>query len=217
VLTIREHIEDLIFKLSKSLSNYIYNISSQEGNNMTLPDIETLVQGYSVGGYTLKEEQEVINLLTAYKYTINLVRSGEFTLSKKLLLKIHSMTGYGITKAWGEFRSEPVAIGGTIDYRCPDHERLEQRFKEGFKSRLERYSGKELAIELFLWLCYSQFFIDCNKRTARIFINGYLINEGLGIFDIPIKKVREYNRLMCRYYDTLEKDKVKRFLLGCIE
>ncbi len=59
----------LISTLIKSLKgldekdkvDFIYNTSALEGKAMTYPEVETLLDGITVGGHKLSDEQQILN------------------------------------------------------------------------------------------------------------------------------------------------------------
>jgi len=45
----------------KDKVDFIYNTSALEGNAMTYPEVETLLDGITVGGHKLSDEQQILN------------------------------------------------------------------------------------------------------------------------------------------------------------
>ena len=41
--------------------DFVYNTSALEGNAMTFPEVQTLLEGTTVGGHKLSDEQQVLN------------------------------------------------------------------------------------------------------------------------------------------------------------
>lgn len=50
-----------IFLAKKERVDYIYNTSALEGNPMTYPEVQTLLEGITVGGHKLSDEQMILN------------------------------------------------------------------------------------------------------------------------------------------------------------
>ena len=69
------------------------------------------------------------------------------------------------------------------------------------------------ALELFCFVCKSQLFNDGNKRTATLFANLFMLQNGLGILSIPVdKKLEFYDALTDYYEDDRNISKLKDFL-----
>lgn len=52
----------LSFGLAKKEKiDFIYNTSALEGNTMTFPEVQTLLEGITVGGHKLSDEQQILN------------------------------------------------------------------------------------------------------------------------------------------------------------
>lgn len=70
-----------LFRLEKSLPELIWNAAALEGNTFTLPQVQTLLDGVTVGGKKLEEEQQILALSEGMRLMINAVRDGSFVLS----------------------------------------------------------------------------------------------------------------------------------------
>jgi prophage maintenance system killer protein len=57
-----------------------------------------------------------------------------------------------------------------------------------------------------------QLFLDGNKRTAVLFANHYLIQQGKGLIVIPAEGVPEFQKLLVHYYETDETKEIVSFL-----
>lgn len=86
----------------------------------------------------------------------------------------------------GEFRTSGVNIGGA-EYIPPKADELNRIFEDGV-NRIEKISHPIIrAIVYFLFAAKSQFFFDGNKRTARLVMNGILLNNGYPMLNIKFK------------------------------
>jgi Fic family protein len=100
-----------------------------EGINFTLPEINTLLEGVTVGGHKLSDQQIVINQGNAWRYLFSAVKTGEFCLSLDFLYALHALSGKEEALEWGQFRSGGVTIAGS-DYLPPKAADLEGKFSE---------------------------------------------------------------------------------------
>ena len=64
----------------------------------------------------------------------------------------------------------------------------------------------------------SQLFWDGNKRTSNICANKIMIQNGAGIIKVPENKIEQFNVLLTDFYNTNEKEKIKKFIFeNCID
>lgn len=63
--------------------DYIFNTSALEGNAMTYPEVETLLDGITVGGHKVSDAHMILNQNNSVKLLFNLIESNKFDLSRK--------------------------------------------------------------------------------------------------------------------------------------
>jgi hypothetical protein len=73
------------------LPEMIWNTAALEGNNFTLPEVKTLLEGVTVGGKKLEDEQQIIALSEAYNRLDEMVGAGQFSLSKDVSDQLHQL------------------------------------------------------------------------------------------------------------------------------
>ena len=64
-------------------------------------------------------------------------------------------------------------------------------------------------------MCYlmrSQIFSDGNKRTAMLFANKIMIENGKGIISIPVEKDVEFGEKLIKYYETNKIEDLKYWI-----
>ncbi len=52
------------------------------------------------------------------------------------------------------------------------------------------------ALKYFCYVARTQMFIDGNQRVAQLIANKVLIENNIGIFQIPIEKLEEFRTLL---------------------
>ena len=57
------------------------------------------------------------------------------------------------------------------------------------------------ALKYFCYIARTQMFIDGNKRVAQLMANKVLIENNVGIFQIPIEKLEEFKTLLLDFYE----------------
>lgn len=197
----------------KDKIDFIYNTSALEGNAMTFPEVQTLLEGVTVGGHKLSDEQQILNQNRSVNLLFELIEKNEFALDKPTLLKLHSKVAQEEAITWGEFRTSGVNIGGT-DYIPPKASELDTIFENG-TTEIKKINHPIIrAITYFLFGAKSQFFFDGNKRTSRLMMNGILLDNGYPILNIKAKDKLEFNQVMIRFYDSNNIQKAIEYLLS---
>jgi len=202
----------LSFNLAKKDKiDFIYNTSALEGNAMTFPEVQTLLEGITVGGHKLSDEQQILNQNRSVNLLFELIEKSEFHIDKSTFLKLHNKVAQEEAIVLGEFRTSGVNIGGT-DYIPPKADELNTVFEDGVKEIKKINHPIIRAITYFLFGAKSQFFFDGNKRTSRLMMNGILLDNGYPILNIKVKDKLEFNKVMIEFYDTDDIKKVIEYL-----
>ncbi len=206
-----------LFTAKKMLPEYVFDISQLENNPITFPEIQTLMDGITIGGHKISDVQQVLNIKDSWIMLLDHIKNGQFTVSKEMFLDINGLIAREEALEWGKFRTGKVGIAGTKVYKAPDWPELGRIFDDELEEILSSNNAVEQAIRLFLWGALNQFFWDGNKRTARLMASGVLINSGYGVFNISTKDILEFNMLMLGFYETRAADEIVRFLVDkCI-
>lgn len=185
----------------KDKIDYVYNTSALEGNAMTYPEVQTLLEGVTVGGHKLSDEQQVLNQNRSVGLLFEMIEKSTFILDKKTLCDLHALVAREEALSWGAFRSASVNIGGT-DYLPPSYKELDTIFEEGVSTLKMIDDPIFRALTYFLFGARTQFFFDGNKRTSRLIMNGILLDSGLPILNIKAKDKLEFNTKMIAFYDS---------------
>jgi len=196
----------------KMRCDYVYNTAALEGNTMTYPEVQTLLEGITVGGHKLSEEQQILNQNESWELLLKMVKEKTFDITKEIFCKLHAKVAKEEALKWGEFRTQMVNIGGT-SHKPPEAEDLEKIFSNGIIeiSKIEHSLLKALLI--FLFGANNQFFFDGNKRTSRLMMNGILLKNGYPILNIQAKDKLEFNTKMIEFYDTQNATNILQFLI----
>ncbi len=184
----------------KDKIDFIYNTSALEGNAMTYPEVQTLLEGVTVGGHKLSDEQQILNQNRSVNLLFDLIEKEQFEVDKNTLLQLHEKVAYEEALSWGAFRDGGVNIGGT-DYLPPKADELNELFDQGIDEIKKIKHPIVKAITYFLFGAKCQFFYDGNKRTSRLIMNGILLDNGYPILNIKAKDKLEFNRQMIAFYD----------------
>ncbi len=190
-----------LFLAKKDKVDFVYNTSALEGNPFTYPEVETLLEGITVGGHRLSDERMILNQNRSWEELLKLVTKKEFNLSKKTFCYLHSFVAFEEALIVGEFRDGEVNIGGT-KYHPPKAKELSGIYEDGIK-KIQKITNPIIkAIVFFLFGAKMQFFYDGNKRTSRLMMNGILLLNGYPILNIKAKDKLEFNQKMIAFYEN---------------
>jgi len=200
----------------REVSVFVYDAVQLEGLNFTLPEVQTLMQGVTVGGHRFSDQQIAVNQADAWKELFRLVRDKQFELTPRCACNLHHIAGKEEALEWGQFRSGGVLIAGT-DYEPPAAGDLSGLFTQMI-DRLARFDDVyDQAVHLFLTMARCQFFYDVNKRMGRFMMNGHLLNHGYPAINIPASRELEFNELMLEFYGSSDQEKMNRFVRSCMD
>ena len=211
-LKVRKDFTLHLAEAKKMRVDYVYNTAALEGNPMTYPEVQTLLDGVTVGGHKLEDEHQVLNQNESWKLLIKLIETKQFHIDKKTFCKLHEKVSYKESLEWGVFRTSNVLIGGT-EYKPPKFKDLESIFQSGINGIQKIDNVLLQALCFFLFGSLNQFFFDGNKRTSRLMMNGILLKNGCPILNIQAKNRLEFNKKMIQFYDTQDATKILEYLI----
>lgn len=208
----------LIMLVKKLLPDVVFNMANLEGNPFTYPEVQTLLDGITIGGHKVSDEQQIFNIRNGWSYLFDIVNQSNVPINAYIFNKINKIVAIDEALISGSFRTGQVRIAGT-EFIPPRAEELDGIFNSELSQLMERCKSKtELAFEIFLWGTLNQFYYDGNKRTSRLVSNMVLISSGQGIFNIKAKDRLQFNTLMVDFYNTREADAIFEFLYcNCLE
>lgn len=201
------------FRVKKLLPEFIWNITTLEDNPYTFLEVKTLLDGITVGGHSLSDQQQVLNQTESWKYVLKAVETRQVSLDKTFFCTLNALVAKEEGLTWGIFRDGPVSIAGT-EYAPAPSNQLDAIFEHGL-TYLHTLPLLERGLAFFLFGAMHQFFYDGNKRTARLLMNGLLLGQGWDAVNIPAKRKQEFNEKMLRFYDTKDGTEMFEFLLSC--
>lgn len=200
------------YQAKKMLPEYVFDSAKLENTPLTFPEVQTLMDGITIGGHRISDVETVLNIRDAWQYVLDKAIRGEFAVNQETFNAVHALISRNEALEWGKFRTGSVGISGTTTYHAPPAEELSAIFECELPQIFPAANPVESAIRLFLWAVYNQFYWDGNKRVARIMASGLLISAGVGVFNIRAADILEFNTKMIRFYDTGEADEMLQFL-----
>lgn len=210
------------------LAEYVWDAGVLEGNPFTFPEVKTLLDGVTVGGRKVSDQEQILNLAESSKSLLDLVRKREFKLDKETFCALHAQVARNEALEWGHFRGEgaeiqytpDVALGERGKYTPPPTEPgagpLNTIFSKGLEALQRDVSNPfERATAFFMFGSLQQFFFDGNKRTSRFMMNGVLMMEGIDAISIPATRAAEFNSRMVEFYLSRDATQMMGFVLQC--
>jgi len=224
----RASIERATFRFARMLPEYVWDAGVLEGNPFTFPEVKTLLDGVTVGGRKLSDQEQILNLAESSKHLLGLVRRQEFKLDKQTFCALHALVARNEALEWGHFRGEGAELQFTPDVALgergrytpaptePGAERLNRIFSNGLADLRENVPNPfERATAFCLFGSLQQFFFDGNKRTSRFMMNGALMMEGIDAISIPAMRAAEFNSRMVEFYTSRDATPMMGFVLQC--
>jgi hypothetical protein len=209
------------------LPELIWNTAALEGNNFTLPEVKTLLEGVTAGGRKLADEQQIIALSEAYNRLDELVGSGQFSLAKEVSDHLHRLLARHEAIESGSFPGEGrVQGGGTVQLASggvafgAEHGEGGVLLREHFANLVDDLStlsdARHRALIYFASATRRQFYFDGNKRTARLMMAGELMSSGYDLVSVPYSRRLEFNNALDVLFDHDDATELLRFLSTCI-
>lgn len=197
---------DTAIKMSKRmLVDSIWKSANLEGLGTTFPKTEAILANAPT---TTKTEEVlfVINMKRAWQFLLDNL---EYSNCIMLLREFDKIVGELLFSYAGEIRTIPVQIGGTSwEPEMPHTGIIMDTIKE-----IEQIDDIELkALKYFCYIARTQMFIDRNKRVAQLMANKVLIENNVGIFQIPIEKLEEFKGILIDFYETGNDVKIIGFM-----
>lgn len=221
-------IKRVCFRLHRMLAEFVWDAGVLEGNPYTFPQVQTLLDGVTIGGHKLSNQEQILNLAASTKKLLELVSTNAFHLDKSTFCDLHSLVARHETLEWGHFRGEGQEICYTPDVSLGTYGRytppitqsqglnLLQLFQQGIDIlNKEIQQPFEKACIFFLFGALQQFFFDGNKRTSRLMMNGILMSHGIDAISIPAAKVQAFNEKMVRFYLNKDGTEMLDFINHC--
>jgi hypothetical protein len=88
------------------LPEFVWNAGVLEGNPFTFPEVQTLLDGVTVDGHKLSDQEQIMNLAQSAKLLLTQVKSAHFKLNKATFCDLHEIVARNEALEWGHFRGE---------------------------------------------------------------------------------------------------------------
>ncbi len=205
-----------IMLAKRQLPEFVCDAVNLEGIPFTLPEIQTLLDGITVGGHKLTDQQIALYQVDAWRTLFQWIETNRFEITIERVCALHSIAAKEEALEWGRFRAGGVTVAGT-DYMPPDASDLPSLFEKMVEVALQNPDIYDQAIHLFLEMARNHFFDDVNKRMGRFIMNGHLLSNGWPTINLPAKRQLEFNQLMLAFYDSHDPQSMNAFMRSCLD
>ena len=190
----------------------IYQSCLIEGIDTTLHDVDMFLKGMENASYKAHESHFIWCMKEAWLFLLEQLGTDNNLMLIREMNKIVLSNGVHDS---GRLRDINVSIGGTS--WKPDIP-IEGVVLED----IERLNGckdaESKAIAFFCYLTRSQLFIDGNKRVAQLIANKILIENGVGMLNIPENAIDDLRSILIGWYETGDPFNLFAFMRDrCIE
>ena len=209
-------------RMRARLPELIWSTAALEGNTFTLPEVQTLLDGVTVEGKKLEEEQQVLALQDTFNFLDVLVSSESFAVNQETSHQFHGRVARHEAIEAGHFRGQgDVTGGGAVRLSTGERveglstDQIEQRFAGIVDLVTSEKDPRLAALMYFASAIRSQLYFDGNKRTARMMASGILMSHGYDAIYIPLERRLEYNRCLDVLFTTNNATPLMMFIASC--
>lgn len=215
MLEIKPDRRKALFFAKRHLAEFVCDAVNLEGIRYTLPEVQTLLDGVTVGGHKLSDQLITLNQAHGWHFLFEALEQKQFALTKIFTCQLHAIAAREEALTWGQFRSSQVTIAGT-DFLPPPAILLDQKWEFLVQQTATIGDIYPKAIFVFLEMARTQFFYDVNKRMGRFMMNGILLDAGYPAINVPAKRQLEFNTKMLQFYDSGDTHHMIAFMLSCL-
>ncbi|QUE31252.1 Fic family protein [Francisella philomiragia] len=200
----------------RSLPELVCNDVNLEGISFTLAEVQTLLDGITVGGHRLHDQEITLNQSKTWKKLFSDIDDDRFELTKEYVVSLHDLAGKDEVLDCGCFRHGGVTIAGT-DYLPPKAHELNNCFEFMIEQAREINDIYNQSIFIFLEMIRYKFFNIANRRMGTFIMNGNLLQHGYPVISVPAKRKLEFNQKILNFYESHDYAEMTAFMLSCID
>ncbi|TFB71915.1 hypothetical protein E3O06_11630 [Cryobacterium glaciale] len=203
----------------------MWDAAALEGNPYTLPEVQTLLEGITVTGHRIADQDQILALNEGFNLADELVGASTFYLDKATSDEIHARVAVHEANESGHFRGEGaagggghVSIGALGTFHASEPGQDGRNLKEEFR-RLTTYlledvaDPREQAVAYFCAATRRQFYFDGNKRTAKLMMAGHLLTNSYDAISISARRQLEFNQLLAPLFDSGDSTEMMQFII----
>lgn len=219
-------VKEVLADFDRNIAGHVWAAAVLEGNPFTYPEVQTLLEGVTVGGRRVSDAQQILRLRDSHVLLRDMVASEAFSLSKPISDALHEAIAREEALESGHFRGEgtarsdvSVALGERGTHFPPPTEpggaNLRRKHSDGVAALAYCPDPFERACAYFLFAADNKFYFYGNRRTARAMMNGVLMSSGIYAVLIPAPARQEFNSVMRDFYVERDGTKPMELLASC--
>lgn len=214
------------FPLRRAVPEVAWSLLRLDESPISYPEVMTLASGVTIGGHRLEDVQEAISLITAIRKLLDLCEQQKFSLGKDCFCILHAEVSKDSTLDPGVFRGEgkflfgispKIRLNNGQTYHPLDVKRgsdcLSLIFSNGL-THIGNLPPFQRALVFFLFASFQMFFLNRNKRTAYLMMNGMLMSHGFDPLILTAEKLEEFKALLLEFYESKDGTNFLRFLIS---
>ena len=199
--------DENVFCAKRILVDSVYKQANLEGIAVTYADTVDILNNVNAKNLTPNDINRVCCLRDGWKY---LLENLSQPIDLAYLETLHEIVArFDVEYRYlGRPRTDDVLITGT-EWRpkIPDFNYVH----EELHNLLGNDNITDRAFRTGLWLMRVQPFKDGNKRIGSFLINRILIENGKGLFNVPVEKDGIFKQMLVNYYESENMDQLLEF------
>jgi len=202
--------EENVFCAKRILVDSVYQQANLEGIGVTFADTQDILNDVNVESVSPKDISKVCCLRDGWKYLLDNLTN---PLDLVFLEDIHNLVArFDVEYRYlGRIRVDDVLISGTTwRPEVPTNESIDMLCDK--LSNIDMDHITDYAIEIGLLIMRMQPFKDGNKRVGSYAINKILIENGRGIFNVPVELNGKFKQRLVNYYESNDNSELKEFI-----
>lgn len=202
--------EENISFAKNNLTKIIHSQAILEGIEITLEQTRDILNNVNVTSVTPKNMCKILCLQDGWNYLFDHI-SDTYKITIEFIKQLHKLISYADLpyQDRGKLRNMSVGISGTKwKPDVPDFEKINRKLEE----LNEITDVIDRAFSIGLYIMRTQMFRDGNKRIGIFLINKILIENGEGIFSIPIELQEKWKCMLLGYYESNNDNAIRKFM-----
>ena len=83
------HVERSVASFQQNLTRHVWDAAALEGSTLTLPDVQTLLDGGALAGHRTEDELQALALADANRELARLISAGDFAMNRTVSDDLH--------------------------------------------------------------------------------------------------------------------------------
>jgi hypothetical protein len=192
-----------------NLINIIYNQLAFECLNSSYLEVQSLIEDNIIRDLDFETANKINNLKKAWEFILNkdVINTG---VSFSLLSQINSLLESGFSYNAGKVRRIQLQLDNT-NYipPVPFEENIDADLNAIIKTKDKPF---DKTLNIFIYLLKSFVFTNSNLNTTLVFVNYYLIKNGLGLIYIPSVLKETFEKSLLELYEWNDDSQLRKFV-----